>query len=94
MNHRILLIKCRTISDSLPPYETVAPPFPLIQIGCKTRSSHKMTLVLDLDETLLTSRYSDSQAYDYSFKYNEEHNVFYLYMLDLCQPKTIRKRIS
>ena len=61
----------------------MALPFPLIQIPHKRQHAPEITLVLDLDETLLTSRYSNIESYDYMVNY-KEGNVFLAIMVDLC----------
>ena len=65
----------RIVANSLPEYGTVAPPFPLILMGYKTKNSHNVTLVLDLDETLLYASYNEISIYDHVIPYKDGHNV-------------------
>ena len=53
---------------SLPEYGAVSNPWTCGFLGKKTRRSHNITLVLDLDETLIHSNYE--KVADYDFKIN------------------------
>lgn len=72
----LLLIILRSIASALPEYKTVAPQFPRPQLGRKTRSSQDITLVLDLDETLIFSA-CEPAGEDSHILTLEENSVLY-----------------
>ena len=62
----------RTLIASLPEYASVADPWPRGYLAKKTRRSPNVTLVLDLDETLIVSSCNPIQAHDFTISFSED----------------------
>ncbi|OAF71136.1 hypothetical protein A3Q56_01093 [Intoshia linei] len=57
--------------ESLPPLENILPP--------KTRSAHRFTLVMDLDETMVHCDYVQKQSMDYELIINYKSTNFHIF---------------
>jgi len=79
---RIVMIQCkltntsehRKFIESLPEYELNAVPA-YKQLGKKTRRSQNLTLVLDLDETLINSSTEPENGYDFKINLAEQNEA-------------------
>eukprot|EP00830_Metopus_es_P012847 TRINITY_DN2980_c0_g1_i1.p1 TRINITY_DN2980_c0_g1~~TRINITY_DN2980_c0_g1_i1.p1 ORF type:complete len:259 (-),score=23.84 TRINITY_DN2980_c0_g1_i1:11-787(-) len=84
----VCMIHCKIISlkivsqiaNSLPPYASVAHPVSKATLGRKTRSSKNATLVLDLDETLISSSCQEPLNYQHSFQLKEEAESYTVFV--------------
>ncbi len=62
----------RSLIASLPAYDSVADPWPRGYLAKKTRRSQKVTLVLDLDETLVLSTCERPSTYDFTISFSDK----------------------
>jgi hypothetical protein len=86
---------CRILIPTLPNYAEIANPWPKGELAKKTRRSPKITLVLDLDETLIHSEFSSVTQCDFSFKLDEDDvKLIVNNHLDLCKFKALRGDFS
>ncbi len=56
----------------MPEYRSVANPFESAHLAKKTRRAHNITLVLDLDETLIYSAPEPGDGYDFVITMEDE----------------------
>jgi len=64
----------------LPDYKEISRPWVCGHLGKKTRRTHKLTLVLDLDETLIHANMDDENPYDFKVSINDKGRVFDIYI--------------
>ncbi len=63
------------LARSLPTYASVAPNYPRLSLAKKTRRTPDITLVLDLDETLMVATCNAALPHDYVVTMNEEASL-------------------
>ena len=60
---------------SLPEYDIISNPLGCGHLAKKTRRSHNLTLVLDLDETLIHSSYEQEDNFDFKANIEESGEI-------------------
>eukprot|EP00830_Metopus_es_P012486 TRINITY_DN2775_c0_g1_i1.p1 TRINITY_DN2775_c0_g1~~TRINITY_DN2775_c0_g1_i1.p1 ORF type:complete len:280 (-),score=42.18 TRINITY_DN2775_c0_g1_i1:50-889(-) len=68
------------IAESLPEYKSIAEKFPRYKLAKKTRSSPELTLILDLDETLVFASPKPVPGYDCDITIKKRNVSFTIYL--------------
>lgn len=64
----------------LPEYEKISQPWMCGHLAKKTRRTHNLTLVLDLDETLIHANVTSSLPYDFKVGINDKGRIFDIFI--------------
>lgn len=64
----------------LPDYKEISRPWVCGHLAKKTRRTHNLTLVLDLDETLIHANIHSGYGYDFKITLNDKGRIFDLFI--------------
>lgn len=64
----------------MPDYKEISQPWICGRLAKKTRRTHNLTLVLDLDETLIHANMESNSGWDFKVTMNDGDKIFDLYI--------------